>query len=394
VPAAAPEGAVGGDLRDGDAIPATGSSSRFAFSIAADADDAGLCRLLSVPFPGAVHVSLERAPSPTRAGAVDGDVHQLIVARKRETGELVGMASRSVRDLYVNGRSTRVGYLGQLRFQPGCRSWRAVLDEGFAVCRHLHERGDAPFYLTSVAADNGAARRLLRRPPSRRAPAFLELTALRTFAIPTTLRRRAPAPAARLERGSDALLPGIVECLHRNLSRYQFAPHWTTADIGSERTRHLLARHFVVALDGNRVIGCLARWDQTAFKQVVIRGYSRRLSRWRPLVNAAGRWLGVPPLPPIGAALRCAFLSHAAVDEDRADVFLALVDEQRRRAAADGARHVVTAFAAGHPFHAALTRAVRSRTYDSVLYLSGWDDADRIVRSLDGRLFQPEVAVL
>ena len=33
------------------------------------------------------------------------------------------------------------------------------------------------------------------------------------------------------------------------------------------------------------VAGCLAVWDQSAFKQAVVRGYAPRLARWRPWIN-------------------------------------------------------------------------------------------------------------
>jgi hypothetical protein len=372
-------------------------------SLASEADDAEICGLLaSAAFPGDVQVSLERAPSPTAAGAIDGDVHQLIAARDRRTGALLGVASRSERDLYLNGRRARAGYLGQLRVDRSVGAWRALLDAGFAFCRELHDRGEAPFYLTSVVADNAAARRLLVGRVVRSAPVFLPIGRLRTFAIPSRAGRpsagwtgrRWPAPPSEIRPATVEMMGEIVACLHRNLPRYQFAPHWTAADFRAGRLPGLRPRHFVVALRDGCVVGCLARWDQTAFKQVVIRGYSRRLARWRPIVNAVGSWWGVPRLPPVGAALRFAFLSHAAVDDDREDVFAALVDAQCRLARADGADYVAAAFAPDHPFHAVLSDRFRSRTYDSVIYLGGWSDPRRTAGQLDGRPLQPEVALL
>ena len=405
MPAAAAARAVGvvpsgaGGSPAGAAVRGVGPEPRFDLSLAREADDADICRLLAAAaFPGDVQVSLERAPSPSRAGAIDGDVHEIIIARDRATAALAGVASRSVRDAYLNGCAARVGYLGQLRLDCGRGLWRGLLAAGFACCRDRHDQGDASFYLTSVVADNAPARRLLERRLVAGAPTFLPVGRLRTFAIPTPLlRSRAAAVRAldiRLEQGSQAHLAAIVACLQRNLRRYQFAPRWTLEDFRSARTRGLAPEHFTIALHRDRVIGCLARWDQTAFKQVVIRGYSPRLARWRPVVNAVGGWVGLSRLPPVGATLRCAYLSHAAVDDDRADVFAALVSEQRRRARLDGADFVVAGFPAEHPFHAVLARRFRSRTYDSVIYLAAWEDAERCRDELDGRVLQPEVAVL
>ena len=103
---------------------------------------------------------------------------------------------------------------------------------------------------------------------------------------------------------------------------------------------------------------------------------------------------GVPPLPPVGEALRFAYLSHVAVDDDRDDVLVALVADQCRRANKAGSSYVVTAFVPRHPFHDAIARRFRYRAYDSVLYLTFWPDGEPFVRVLDQRIPQPEVAVL
>jgi hypothetical protein len=370
--------------------------NRYVPLLAGPADDPDIRRLLAdAVFPGDVRVSLERAPSPLAAAAIDGDVHQLIVARDRSTLALAGMAARSVRDVYVNGAVMRVGYLGQLRVNRSVRRLRSLIDGGFDFCRQLHQAGDAPFYLTSLVADNAAARRLLVDRRSRSAPRFLPLHTLRTFAIATARTPRVSTPAGvRLEPGTDALLDDIAACLDRNGSRYQFAPRWTAGDLRSDRTRGLAPEDFVIARRGARVVGCLALWDQRAFKQVVIRGYSPRLARWRPLINGAGPWLGGVPLPPAGAPLPFAYLSHAAVDDDRAEVFAALATAQCRRARAAGLGHVVAAFVRAHPFHDAIARGFRHRAYDSVLYGAAWADGEAHLAALDRRIPQPEVAVL
>ena len=372
------------------------NAARLSFATATPADDPDIIALLEeTTFPGDVKVSMERRPSPLAAGVIEGE-HELIVARHGAQGPLAGFAARSTRDLHVNGRVARVGYLGQLRIARSTRQLRTLMDEGFAFCRKLHDRrGDTSCYLTSIVADNDAARRLLVNRRSSEAPRFVALATLRTFAIPVRRPRPVdPVAGIRLETGCAALLGEIAGCLDRNLSRYQFAPRWTPDDLRSARTRALEPEDFLVALRGDRVVGCVARWDQQSFRQVVVRGYSPRLARWRPIVNLAARCVDVPSLPPIGDTLRFAFLSHIAVDDDRTDIMAALVSGQCRRAKAAGLSYVVTAFVERHPFHDAIARGFRYRQYDSALYLTFWPDGEPFVRELDDRIPQPEVAVL
>jgi hypothetical protein len=369
--------------------------ARFAVTEATRRDEGDIAALLrDTPFGDDVRVSLERMPSPLAASTIEGDIHQLMVARDRSTGRVAGIAARSVRETYVNGEAVRIGYLGQLRIDRSCRHLRALLDAGFTFCKALHDRGDASFHVSSIVEGNDMARRLLTGRLSRSAPGFAPIANLRTFAIGLGRLRTFHARGVRVEAATGAHADDIAACLARNLRRYQLAPRWTVSDLRSDRTRNLAAEDFVVAVRDGRVVGCLAQWDQSAFKQVVVRGYSKRLARWRPVLNLAGPWVGAPHLPPVGQPLRFAYLSHAAVDDDCADVLAALVSDQCRRARAAGVRSVVTGFVSSHPFFDVISRCWRHRAYDSTLYVSAWPDAQQILRSLDGRPLQPEVAVL
>jgi len=370
-------------------------AARFTCALAAPADEPEIAALFSrSSLPGDVRLAFERRPSPIAAGAIEGDVHQLLVARDRTSGALAGVAGRSERTLFVNGRPTTVGYLSQLRVDPSCRQLRSLMTAGFGFCRQLHDAGRAAFYLTSIVADNTAARRLLigaARPPAPRLTAFDDL---RTVVLATGRRRPAAVEGVRLEAGSEAWSGAIVDCLDRNLRRFQLAPRWTAADLGAGRTPGLTSDDFVIALGDGQVVGCMALWDQRRLRQVVVRGYSRRTALLRPALNLIAPWLDLPPLPAVGQALALGYLSHVAVDDDRADVFAALVAAQCRRARARGLDHVVAAFVPRHPFHTVLTGMGRTRHYDSTLYLAAWDGDAAPSDALDGRIAQPEVALL
>jgi hypothetical protein len=369
-------------------------------ALAAPEDDAEVRALLHASaFAGDVRLSLEREPDSALAGSIEGDAHQTIVARDSASGTLVGIASRAVRSVFVNGRLARVGYLGQLRIHERFRR-RDLLDAGFELCRRLSTSGSdpAPLHLAAVVADNAAAKRLLaRRSPGW--PSFRPVDTLVSLAIPATERRtRRVVPGLELRHGSPALVSEIVNCLQRYGSRWQFAPSWTAADVTSDRTRGLALEDFVLASIDGRSVGCAACWDQRAFKQVVVRGYSRRLGRARWLVNLLAPITGTPALPPVDTELSVAYVSHVAVEHDgRQDVgalTIALVDAVCARARTKGVACVVLGLPARSPELQAIRRAFRHRAYESVLYIGYWPEGEHLARSLDGRPSNPELAIL
>lgn len=363
--------------------------------LATPADEPALRRLLrDNPMGGAVRLTLEREPDAHIAAAAEGEPHATAVLRRGD-GAIVAMGSRAVMDVFVNGAPRRVGYLSQLRVAPRQRGRLRALAAGYALLRAQRAADEEPYELTSILADNAGARRLLEAGlPGL--PAYRALGSFVSLVIPTgRARRPRPPRGLRLEPGSPARLEAIAACLERNHRRFQLARRWAPDVLRSPRRSPGLAPHdFHVALDGEAVVGCLALWDQRAFKQVVVRGYGGALLRFRRFVNLAAPLLGLPRLPDPGQALSQAYLSHVAVDGDAPAVFTALLDEALAGARARGIALVVAGFAAGHPLLHVARRRRRARAYESVLYAVHDDGGAEAVAALDGRALHVEVALL
>lgn len=367
--------------------------------LAEPADAAELRRLLrDNPLDGAIRLSFECEPDALAAGRIYGPVHQTLVAHDCRTRRIVAMACRAERDVYVNGRVQRVGYLGQLRVEPSARRRPRLLASGFEHCRALHRTGGVPAYLVSIVEGNRPARRLLA---AGHVPGFPTLTPIGPFltvAMSTRqglLGRRPRRGRLRIERGRPELAGPMAECLRRWGARHQLAPVWTADDLVSGAcTPCLRIEDFLVTLEAGRVSACVALWDQRSFRQTVVRGYSPLLARLRPMINATGWLTGAPPLPAIGTAIPFAFLSHLAIDRDDGDRAMALVDAALAEARAAGVPCLVLGLSARHPLAPVIATRVRHRRYLSQLFLAHWDDGDAFARSLDARPAQPEVAVL
>src|SRR5262245_10177189 len=270
---------------------------------------------------GAIRVSLEREPDAFAAAAVLGRPHHTVVAREPASGRLVGMGHRAVMDVYLNGAPARVGYLSQLRVDGAYRGRRRLLARGYDLLAAQRAPDEAAFDLTSIMADNEPALRLLGAGlPGL--PTYRPLGRFVTLVISTWRAPRwsggTPAEAGRPEHALE-----IAACLDRNATRYQLARRWPAGDLGSgERWPGLRPGDCRLACaSGGGAVGTAALWDQSAFKQVVVRGYSPGLARARWWINRGAWLLGAPRLPAPGRALPHAYLSHVAVDGDDPSVF-------------------------------------------------------------------------
>jgi hypothetical protein len=368
--------------------------------LATPADDPEIRRLLrDNPMDGEIRVSLEREPNAFLGAAVEGEPHATVVAREPSTGRIVGMGTRAVWNAFVNGEPRRLGYLSQLRVDRSARGRRRLLAAGYAALRELRGPDEAPFDITSIIADNETARRLLGSGVPG-LPRYRELSGFVTLVLPGVRTSRRPR-FVRIEQGLPGWMTEIADCLARNRRRYQTAPFFTAAELLSpERSRGLAPQDFRLAVRDGRVVGCLALWDQSGFKQVMVRGYAPRLARWRPWINRISPVLGMPRLPEPGEPLPHAYLSHLAVDDDDPEIFRALVESAHAEACARRYAYVVIGLAAGHPWLPWLVRRYRPRRYESMLYTVDWGEGAAAVEAtieqiaLDSRLPHVEAALL
>lgn len=179
-----------------------GVTSRYTVAVARLQDEPELRRLLREnPMFGEIGLSLEREPDYYRAAAVEGPRHTTFIGRDRETGRLVGMGSRSVRECFVNGRRRLLPYLGTLRVSRSWRGHRRYLAAAYDLCDGMRTPDEEPYCLTSIVADNRPARRLLGAGlPGF--PVYRELETFITLAVPakSPLSRRSPAASGKPRR--------------------------------------------------------------------------------------------------------------------------------------------------------------------------------------------------
>lgn len=370
---------------------------KITFELTTPADDAELRRMLREnAMPGSISVTFEREPNYFIGAKVEGPFHQTVIARDTSVGRIVGMVSRSIRDVYLNGVVQSVGYLGQVRIDPDYRAMRRALWLAFDFVRTLHQDGRAPFYLASIIEDNLPARRFFTaRLPGM--PHLQEYARMHTLAIYCRRkRRRLPLPnGLQLARGNSAYGNEIVDCLQRNGARYQLGPYWSGDTLFSpDHTPDLTPDDFFLALDGRCVVGCLAAWDQSRFKQTVVRSYSGALARWRVLANLGARVAGWPVLPPPHTPFRYCYASHLAVDDDRQDVFAALLRALYNQGVEKKYNYFMLGLCENHPFLETAMSTYPHVDYTSQLYLGVWEPELETLSQVDGRLPGIEIAVL
>lgn len=360
--------------------------SRYRFELASEADDEELRRVLAeTPMDGTISVSFRREPSYFDAALVSGGDCQTVVGHEERTGRIIGFGVRSVREMFVNGAPTPIGYLSSLRLLPTYRSLGLVA-RGYAYFRELHGDGRTRLYLTTIAEGNERAITILTSaraglPPYHFAGRYV------TVAIPAR-RRRGNGRAGDVETrpATAADLPALLDFWQSAGSARQFFPCYERKDLFHPRAtfREMQPGDLLLALKKGRIVGTLGVWDQSGFRQTVVERYSSGLRLLKPLYNCWAAVRRQPPLPRVGEPFRYCAAAVPVVAGDAATVFEALLARARDRAAERSAGHLLVGLHVSDPL-LPVAAAQQATAYVTRLYYVCWDDGDELRNRLDGR---------
>jgi hypothetical protein len=364
----------------------------YPFELATPSDDASIRKLLRENLvPGRLDLTYEREPDYFLSTSIRGPICQTLVARRQESGEVVGMATRSVRPRFVNGEEENVGSMGQLRVDTIHRRGE-LMGPAFRRLRELHEDGAAIGYITIVVGNSEVE----PFPATKDHPDYpIYRQRDRLFSLALVVRRPQRLYAATFEvlNGDEVGLDEIVAFLQDEGRRKQFFPVYTEGDFTGAATRDFNIADFAVACQGNRILGVLGLWDQSRYKQTVVRAYGETLRRIRAVYNAGARVLGAQPLTRIGQPIHLAHASFACVAEDDPAVFRALITQIHNTAAERGFAFLMLGLAARDPLLATARKWIHI-PYASTLYTACWPGDERWLEKLDGRVPYVEVATL
>lgn len=358
------------------------------FNAAELKDNGGLKRLLKhSPMSGDIQLSYQREPDFFAASEIEGDVSQIVVAKAED--QIVGCFSHSQYQAYIDGLPQSVAYLGQLRSLPAYRHKIRYIKQGFETCRAIDQHSNADFSFTSIVSDNHTAKRLLNA-GLKTLPEYKPLADISTLAIPV----KPVKPSENVRPASEKDIPSIVAFLNSENSRYQLAPVWHEEDFNSKRTRGLSPNDFLLFYENDQLVGCLAVWDQSSFKQYVIAGYAKKIERWRWLNNLTTKFMGGIHLPAIDEPLHYAFLSHLAVKDDSPEVMQLLM----KAALAQARKKEISVLLLGMDTRRSLCTSIKGSfnylEYKSTVYSVKWDKKRPDHATENNRLFHPEIAIM
>jgi len=336
-----------------------------------------------------VRLSLEREPSYFDGESLMGKSFTVMACDENQLDSMVGMYSCAFLPVHVNGVTKYMGYLGGLRVNQEYRYKVRILKYGYKSITHIvPNQGNENFWFTSVASENTYARRLLEA-GLKGMPIYRSVGTMETLACDT----RQGKLQGLMQPAELQDVPRLVEYYNQIAMRYQFSPVLTKEWLlNLNGKKGLSLGDFWLAKDDAGIHGCLAIWDQRAFKQTIPRGYRFPLNLFRRAYNLYACATGRVKLPAQGEALEQVFLSFVAIDNLTGDFPLKIIKEGLARAREKGAKVGIIGISDKNPLAEILKSKLKPTIYRTQIETVSWPKNPQPV--LNGCPVQPEVAVL
>lgn len=360
--------------------------SRYRFELAgANADDDLRSVIANTPMPGDVALTFCREPSFFAAAGVEGVASQVVACRDLSAGKIIGFGCRSLRKVFVNGHAATIGYLSSLRLLQDHRNLGLVA-RGYRFFRDLHRDGRTSLYLTTISEGNESALKILT---SRRAglPAYHAAGTYHTHVVPVRARRSHRSnDSIQVRPATEADIPAIVDFLQAWGPRRQFFPCYVQSDFEapSGALFGLRADDVLLATQNGTLVGTLAGWDQSGFRQTVVHGYAGAIRWLRPFYNVFAHLMGRPRLPRPGEPIRYLTAALPVIARDDPAVLDALVGCLLRRARAGPWDYVAFGVAADDPL-AGVYDGYKGIRYTTRIFHVTWPDGEEFRIRLDAR---------
>ena len=292
------------------------------------ADNRALLELASAcEMRGDVGLRIDREPDFLALNRLEGEQWQVGVVPGLAPGSIAGCVAVSERRAYIDGRPTRTMYLGDLKVHPAHRGGPvadALEEYARAACRQMG--GETVPCLLTILAGNGAMERRTLGP--RGLPVLTRFATVRSHSIPFVWGRPQSVGGLHVDVARRSDVDEMARLWQQVAPARQFAPVHDAESLGAlaDTAPGLGIESFWLARDASgRIVGFVAAWDQSSFKQLRVTSYSARLGIVRAGFNLLARLGQATPLPPAGGQLRCLTAFSVCVPGSRPDVLRALL---------------------------------------------------------------------
>ena len=266
---------------------------------------------------GSIELIYTRRPDAYESYMKESGEARVFISRDGERA--IGTCAEVIREVYIGGEVCRVAYICGLKKDA---EYGGGVGLGARFIRDL-QRDDIDFYFCSVVAENTDARRMFEK--SRRLLEMKQTVGYKTYILSPKVKVKAKKHSFTFRRATENDRDRLIDFLNSEGKKKDMFPVIKSFD----EFHNLGVEDFYLLLDGESIVATAALWNQTEYKQYVVKRYGRiiKLARiFNPFLSAF-RYI---KLPKENEPLDFPMLAFFLCKNDNTDNYLIFLNEIKR----------------------------------------------------------------
>lgn len=282
--------------------------------LATPEDGAEILRLLeSSPAQGNIEIIYTRRPDAYASYQMEPGESRVFVTRNE--GKIIGTQAALIREVYIGGRPAKAAYICGLKKDPEFQGGVGFMG-GY---RKALIREDIDYYFCSVVSDNDQVHEMFRRKnPWMHMSALQEYT---TYILTPHFSYKMRKEGYVFRQAAKADEQDLFSFLNQEGQKKELFPVIKSLDM----FYGLEIENFYLLKKSGTIVAAAALWNQTAYKQYVVKKY-RGIMRWARFLNPILSLLGYMKLPKENERLDFPMLSFFLCKDDNMEYYKIFLD--------------------------------------------------------------------
>ena len=233
---------------------------------------------------GSIELIYTRRPDAYESYIKDAKDARIFVSKDGD--RVIGTCAELIRDVYIGGEICRAAYICGLKKDA---DYNGGVGFGARFIKGL-QQDDVDFYDCSVVAENTEARRMFEK--SRLLLEMNRISGYKTYIVSPKIRIKVPKHNLTFRRATENDRTKLIDFLNSEGKKKDMFPVIKTLD----EFYNLSIEDFYLLLDGESIVAAAALWNQTEYKQYVVKRYGRLMKLahvFNPLLSAF-RYIRLP----------------------------------------------------------------------------------------------------
>ncbi len=256
-------------------------NKKYKYEFAQEKDGEEISKLLEkTSFDGDIQLIYSRRPNAVLSINKDSYKNAIVIGRDTETQQIKGIGICTIYKMNINNKACNIAYLGGLRIDKDAS---LNIIEAYNILGNFIKENKAEYTFTTILNDNIYAQKMLTK-KRKSMPEYKKLSDYTVNIFGKNIKFKSKYKCKKVEKQDFQKLEKFI--LEESKSKIFFPKNIPE-----------LQNFYILEDENKNILATGTLWEQTDYKQLIIKHYSKRFKILKTLVTPLLKFFGYPKFP-------------------------------------------------------------------------------------------------